>query len=173
MGICRNVRNGAFETNSSSSHTICMTYTDSFNDIIPEDDNGKINIFPGIFDWEPETFNDAATKASYCFTSILYNIDEKKLKNKKSFSKDEIMSALEGDEVKIFFSMLDEVLEDNLSKSILYNIKNDLAYPLGYIDHQSQDVPCQVFGDKNTLMNFIFNPSSTLIVTNDNIDFSY
>ena len=61
------VRKGVFETNSSSTHSISFGQGDEW-DTIEADDDGIIRIYKKDFDWEWQTYDDARTKAEYCYT---------------------------------------------------------------------------------------------------------
>lgn len=65
--IKRAIRNGVFETNSSSSHSITIVSGDYVADRLGVAD-GVCSIYSGEFGWEQETYRDAATKAAYCAT---------------------------------------------------------------------------------------------------------
>lgn len=70
------IRSCVFETNSSSTHSICITKNNNLL-MLPE----KIIFKLGNFGWEENIFNDTEHKASYLYTAIHYI--------KKYFSKKE------------------------------------------------------------------------------------
>lgn len=61
----RQIRRGAFETNSSSTHAINIFRSPHYN--IPE----SITVKPGEFGWEVETYGSPEDKLSYLYTWIL------------------------------------------------------------------------------------------------------
>lgn len=63
------IRNGVFETNSSSSHSISVAKDnmDFVMDTIYPDQNGVIKVFGEEFGWGWEKFNDSMTKLAYVF----------------------------------------------------------------------------------------------------------
>ena len=61
------VRKGVFETNSSSTHSISLEQGNEW-DTIETDDDGIIRIYKKDFGWEWQTYDDARTKAEYCYT---------------------------------------------------------------------------------------------------------
>lgn len=68
----RKIRKGVFETNSSSSHSICIDDKTFILDTLIPDADGVITIKAGQFGWEWKKYNDAKAKASYCLTGTLY-----------------------------------------------------------------------------------------------------
>lgn len=62
----KNTRKGVFETNSSSTHSLCVSNIKGMmdNSFYPNE-NGVLVIPGNEFGWEFEKYNDAATKASY------------------------------------------------------------------------------------------------------------
>ena len=63
----RKIRQGVFETNSSSTHSICIVKTADIR--IP----ASLHLTMGEFGWECENYNDSETKASYLYTGLLGN----------------------------------------------------------------------------------------------------
>lgn len=64
----RVTRNGVFETNSSSSHSITIVSGDYIVDRLGVSQDGICTIHSGEFGWEQETYQDSPTKAAYCAT---------------------------------------------------------------------------------------------------------
>lgn len=69
------IRNGVFETNSSSAHSISISDGDKqfVLDTIYPDQFGVIRVYGGQFGWDFVKFNDAETKLNYAFQD---NVDE-------------------------------------------------------------------------------------------------
>ena len=133
-------RVGVFETNSSSSHSISVCTDGKFaKPNFFKDSDGSITIFDGEFGWGIDTFNDAASKASYCAT---YAFGRSAQQN-----------------------VLRQVIAKHLNVSP-DSIK--FHYDGGYIDHQSSETADDVFSDVESLEAFIFNPGSELHIDNDN-----
>lgn len=61
------VRKGVFETNSSSTHSIAISYFDKSKLNIPK----HLNFQRGEYGWEFETYSDVDAKASYLYEAIL------------------------------------------------------------------------------------------------------
>ena len=145
------IRIGMFETNSSSTHVISIPSDCVIDDTIPADEDGKIVIEPGSYQWEWEVYDDAYMKASYCLTYILV-----------AFKK-------ESDEAKRRLKMLEEVIAEQTGKEVVLITQSpDDDYFFAAIDHQSVDVAEPVFKDKETLRRFIFSRKAYLATGNDN-----
>lgn len=144
------IRQAAFETNSSSCHSISFASGQVFTaDKLPITD-GVVYVFPGDFGCGPDEFNDACNKASYA----LVWAKENETKNP------ELLEMLR-----------DVILANTEATSVCFEPTPDAtSFPWGYIDHQSIEygVPQQVFKDAETLKNFIFNPKTVLYIRNDN-----
>lgn len=65
-------RHAVFETNSSSTHSISIAGDGECSDTLAVE-GGICEVWEGEFGWEEETYNDAATKASYCLTFAKHN----------------------------------------------------------------------------------------------------
>lgn len=61
------IRNRVFETNSSSTHSICISNKPQDEDYFVHD---RLVIYTGKFGWEIEKHFDFATKASYLLTYV-------------------------------------------------------------------------------------------------------
>ena len=131
------IRNGVFETNSSSCHSISIsdeTQPFVFDTIYPDLD-GKITIKGGEYGRGVFTrHNDVKTKLSYALTSTLYGVDE---------------------------NMLREIIQEQTSCD---NIELLVSEDYNYIDHDSVDI---VPRTKEELRNFIFNKNSWLFIAYD------
>ncbi len=142
----RKERQRAFETNSSSSHSITISNYGCPTDTLRVE-NGECAIFPGEFGWEIAAYNDAVTKASYCLTYA---------KHREEHSAKELL-------------MLEKVIKEHTgAEKVSFNESTDKYDPWGYIDHQSYDVCGDAFSDEASLVSFIFNPESILRTDNDN-----
>lgn len=136
------IRNGVFETNSSSCHSISIsdeTQPFVFDTIYPDLD-GKITIKGGEYGRGVFTrHNDVKTKLSYALTSTLYGVDE---------------------------NMLREIIQEQTGcDNIELLVSEDYNSPyFSYIDHESVDI---VPRTKEELRNFIFNKNSWLFIAYD------
>lgn len=139
------IRKNAFETNSSSSHS--LTIDASFNpiDTIIPDENGIIT-FDGNYEfgWDQDDFYGSYMKIIYCLIDLGAH---------QSSHRDE-------DGIKM---LLDVIKEHTGAKEIIIEIDSG-----SYIDHQSCGVTNELFESKEKLVNFIFNPDSYFSTDNDN-----
>lgn len=143
----RKERQQAFETNSSSSHSITISNCGCPTDTLRVE-NGECDIFPGEFGWEIAEYTDAVTKASYCLTYAKHRGEE--------HSPRELL-------------MLEKVVKDHTgAKKVNFIERTDEYSPWGYIDHQSQYECTDAFSNEADLLSFIFNPESVLRTDNDN-----
>ena len=67
----KSIRRYVFETNSSSTHSICITKSNVLNQ-----KQNYIKFQTGEFGWEQDTLSNPYEKASYLYTGILYNGQE-------------------------------------------------------------------------------------------------
>jgi hypothetical protein len=134
------VRNGVFETNSSSSHSISIADSNKefVLDTIYPNQNGIVFLSGGEFGWEWEKYNDAITKANYCLVDTEGNPERRE--------------------------MLFEVIKEHTGADLVEILSSDI----GYIDHDSVGTTNTAFESKETLKNFIFNKNSWLFTGNDN-----
>lgn len=74
----RQIRNGVFETNSSSTHAICITKANVNKRDLPN----HATFVHGEFGWENEEYSDLWSKASYLYQAICccYDGDERQEK---------------------------------------------------------------------------------------------
>lgn len=185
----RQIRNGVFETNSSSCHSLSINKVseikydkDMFEYRIHEDDN-KLHIGFGEFGWGYDVYTDPLDKLEYALTMVLgtecWGIDD--FYETKGFKLiDEfVRNTFECDGV-VIDDKIDKISHqptkwdnekmtwvDDLSKPVITWLSSD-----GYIDHQSlEDYSClQDFLDdwSVTLEDFVLNPGIKLIIDNDN-----
>lgn len=151
----KNIRNGIFETNSSSSHsiTICKVTNGIYDDTILPGENGIIVLTGGRFGWEWREYNDALTKANYCAIDVC---------GSEHYRED---SYREDDGYPIgnpkCVEMLKKVIEEFTGGTVVFSLD-------GYIDHQSKGTSLEAFKSEETLKNFLFCSSSELYTRNDN-----
>ena len=65
--MIKKIRHNVFETNSSSTHSICIAKDSSLT--IPK----EIHFGTGEFGWERNSLRSMYSKASYLYTGLLYN----------------------------------------------------------------------------------------------------
>jgi hypothetical protein len=136
------IRRSAFETNSSSTHSLTINFGKLEAEGLYK---GKtLEIETGEFGWEEEDYTDWQSKASYALTAANGSYGD----NKQSKKMD----------------MLEKVIQEHTGAASVVFL--DLKY--GYIDHQSYKVADEIFESEDTLKNFIFNENSVLHTDNDN-----
>lgn len=134
------IRESAFETNSSSTHSISIARGEQLDQTIKPNGDGVIEIYDGEFGWEQEIYTSPQIKASYLVTHLGEGGD----------------SGPEGE-------MLREVIKRHTrAKEVRF------IHTGGYIDHQSQNVAEQAFVNKVALAEFLFCSQSILQTDNDN-----
>jgi hypothetical protein len=134
----KKIREGVFETNSSSSHSITL----GVGEFIPSPlyrENGVTIIGQDEFGWEINDYSDSNTKAAYALTYA------------------------SGDESLI--EMLEKVVRREIGDA---GLQMDTECGNGYIDHQSSCIGNSIFESEDTLHRFIFNRASSLHTDNDN-----
>lgn len=140
----KTIRQNAFETNSSSTHSITINEGAEVFESISPDYDGVIRLTGGEFGWGWSKHDDAVTKANYCAVAALDDEFKTKLlidtiKNHTGALSVEIICTADWD-------------SDNRS----------------YIDHQSYGVAERAFLDEDSLKRFIFDRKSVLFLGNDN-----
>lgn len=157
----KNIRNGVFETNSSSTHSVSISSGCAVYDTLVPDDDGNIVLTGGQFGWEWETYTDPQTKANY---AAVYCSET----TESTFER-----------AAKYMEMLIKVIKEHTgAKNVVFNLTTDweearkLGVETSYIDHQSaiyEGGDCDfAFKDEETLKNFLFNPASKLETGNDN-----
>lgn len=155
------VRHAMFETNSSSSHSIVLGTNfvrDKMWKSCLSSDEGCFEIYRGYFQWGPERFTDAATKASYLATAIHI------IRNDPA--KQEVYLARLKRAVIEFTGVPNVVI-----KPYYHNGLHDGPDDDSGIDHMSEEVAFEVLNGDDAIekiKNFVFNTNSILYITNDN-----
>lgn len=131
-------REGMFETNSSSTHSISISERCNLDQMLYPDSEGTLVIRAAEFGWEEETYNDAYTKASYLVTYLNYNNDNEKF--------------------------LREVIGDFCKCNVEFICEGGYIdhQSFDYIDFVG------ILSSKENILNFIFNSDSVLNTDNDN-----
>jgi hypothetical protein len=150
-------RNGVFETNSSSTHSLAIDYNSSlmpqpFSDEIT--DQGYVEVHAGEFGWEVETFTSVWDKLSYVFTSAASGLGE-----------DVDANTVVGN-VKL--DLIREAVRKHTGLEVVFTTSDSSFWGHGYIDHQSSDVPDEAFESVDSMSQFLFAPRSYFETDNDN-----
>lgn len=168
--IRTSIRKNFPETNSSSSHSVSISLSGKYYK--PEEwnieiqDDGTIFIPDSTddFGWEFKKYNDVLTKIQYVSSIFYVKENPKKLKILK-----DVIKSFTGAKRVIF--EFEKNFEEEYRACLKKNEKmcsKDIADFGSGIDHGSNTVFPQILESKNTIKDFIFNPSSWLFLGNDN-----
>ena len=138
------VRAGVFETNSSSTHSLCITHSNLYNDMHKE-----IDFRMQDFGWEECKYNDCQSKANYMYTALCNN---------------------EEDDLIL---ILADVLRTQGIKATFEDPKDPkYSGDKAYIDHSYElnDVFRDIILDENKLLRYLFSTESFILTGNDNDD---
>lgn len=160
----RQIRQSCFETNSSSTHAICIA-TDSVYDI-PD----YVSFGFGEFGWSFDKLSSRRERANYLYTCLVDLIDDKnfdEFKTRLNF----IISTLIKNGVK-------DIDFDDYPQICLYVYGGDgeLHYCIrpndGYVDHSrcALDFINKVCSDEKMLLDYLFSDKSFILTGNDNSD---
>lgn len=140
------VRHGVFETNSSSTHSICIA-----REVVQFDKSKTVRFGIGEFGWEFYTLRSTEDKASYLYTGILSLEYDDYL--------DELKDLLDANGIKYEF-------EEPKYREISHG--KYLCH--GYIDHGYglSGFIRAVLKDSNKLISYLFSDKSFILTGNDN-----
>ena len=145
------VRQGVFETNSSSTHAIIIARegTHPYN---------RINFSIGEYGWEQRFYDGPNEKASYFYTAACALLG-KDVKN-------DIVKLLEP------YGIECEFRGTPVFRAYDYNGKTEYYLDNGYVDHyrEAEDFVNSLMNDASLLIDFIFNDESYVETGNDNDD---
>lgn len=158
----KQIRNSVFETNSSSSHSICVSKKKGlgWNNTLPVDSNGNLHIKFGEFGWGPEILSTPLEKIEYYCTD---NVGTLRWNEKKSWN-DLIYEYKNNSEIQELIKIIKENCPN--VKDVVFD-KGDKYYPFGYIDHDSSGITASI----KDLRDYIFNNSVYVIIDNDNSNY--
>lgn len=142
------IRKGAFETNSSSTHSICIS-----KEPVGDVKDRHIDFDIGEFGWQFDT----ADTADYLYTAILCQENYVELL-------DRLKTIL--DESGVHYTMKEPL--DKTWKDDLGYVHHYLEY--GYVDHDEdlRDFIEAVLSDKDLLFRYLFDNDSVVYTGNDN-----
>lgn len=154
----RQVRKGVFETNSSSTHAICIATGDIL--IFPKRVSFSFDDFGG----EEERYMDRRTRANYLYTALAYVEDTDVLLDYLSFIKKTLESRgieCEMDDFRFRINTYDDDID-------WYLIPSDE----GYIDHgrETREFVDAVCTNEDRLLHYLFSDRSYILTGNDNSD---
>ena len=167
------IRKSVFETNSSSTHSVCISGGDiSPSCLIVDDEDNKIHVNFGEYGWGYDELTSQNERLSYLCTMLI----ETECNNIQSV--DDIFETKGfkqiNDCIKENCNCDGIVFDDDLKIKTYKSGEKDVPYVdmNGYIDHQS----CEDYRNINDflndyhtdIMNFIFNDNVSVIIDNDN-----
>ncbi len=138
------VRKGVFETNSSSTHSLCITKNSLYDDMRKE-----INFRMQDFGWEENKYDRAEDKANYLYTALSNNGEDELICI--------IADTMRAHGIKATFEDPDDKYYGG-----------DKAY----IDHAGElfGVFKDIVLDEDKLLKFLFSTESFILTGNDNDD---
>lgn len=151
------IRQGVFETNSSSTHSICIAKKAKLT--IPE----SLHFAFGEFGWEFKTLRSLSEKACYLYTGLIRNDRQKDANRVLNFL------SKKGIEVTAEEPIYDVgSYTDDKGKTVEYKYGKNT----GFVDHDDElkeflDAVCK---DNEKLLQFLFSDLSFIITGNDNDD---
>lgn len=139
------IRKNVFETNSSSTHAMCVCTEKMPIDMFK---GQTLNFQFGDFGWEFFEYYFSGDKANYVYT-LAHNFDD-----------------LEEFENKVYQWGQEEGI------NVVFNSLEDSDCEIGYVDHgtEAEDFYNYITSSKEVFFNFIYNPKSFIITGNDNSD---
>jgi hypothetical protein len=169
-----------FETNSSSTHSIVVNSKDisklnnTLHTLHTSDNKSYVIVECNEFGWGVDQYTDAKMKLSYLVTYICSRISHdniKKIKDTSILNKDIIIknNLLETQYIELFTKLENIICKFCNCDELKIKFDADDYFPFGYIDHQSTAVPLKMLhSDDDYIIDYIFNPNSTLCIDNDN-----
>lgn len=141
------IRKGVFETNSSSTHAICITKNGIDKNQLPD----HISFKYGEFGWEFAVYDDTSTKASYLYQAVL--------------------DCFSGDKREEKLNIIKTLLADYDISCNFEIKKSEYDWQNGYIDHgyDTIDFVNAVLSDGEKLIKYLFG-DSFVVTGNDNGD---
>lgn len=157
----RQIRRGCFETNSSSTHAICIATDDVLN--IPKD----IHFGFGDFGWECDMYSSIRAKANYLYTCLPYVAEDyDTLIKYVTF----IYNTLKSHGVENITMDNFEIGVGSWGSDIDFYIQpaNDC-----YVDHgnEADEFVIAVCTDEDKLLHYLFSNKSYVETGNDNDDY--
>lgn len=162
----KQIRNSVFETNSSSSHSICVSTKKGlgWDNKLPVDQDGTLHIPFGEFGWGPEILSTPVEKISYYCTDHVGHLRNYCYGDDKKPWEDLIYEFKNKPEIQELIKIIKENCPD--VKDVMF-ISSDSYDPFGYVDHDSSGTS---YGVKD-LRDYIFNNSVYVIIDNDNSNY--
>lgn len=153
----KKIRQNVFETNSSSTHSICIAKNAELT--MPK----ELHFDFGEFGWECDTLRSVGEKSSYLYTGLIAN--------KRKDDADKIIQLLKHKGIEV---TAEEPIYENRSytnsegKLVEYTSSENT----GYVDHSNElgGFLDAIVSDEEKLLRFLFSDLSFIITGNDNED---
>ena len=157
----RTVRNGIFETNSSSVHVIAISKEE------PKKPPSSIVFGHGEFGWEFSYYSDSYSKANY-FNEAIQAMCGNKYWNDEEKRKEEVKAIQD----KIIACLAERGIEAVFEPDIYEQYESMRYYESGYIDHGTELIGWvnELLEDTDKLIRFLFSSDSYVETGNDNVD---
>ena len=152
------IRAGIFETNSSSTHAICISYE---SPKLPVSENTyELYFGHGDYGWENRILSDVLERASYLNEAINSFDDMKKV-----VYREKLIEILRKYNIRCNFA-------NNYFEVTSYG---EECYDSGYIDHgwETEEFVEAVLEDEDLLLRYLFSPNSMVVTGNDNCECCY
>jgi hypothetical protein len=161
------IRQGVFETNSSSTHAISVAgyYPEDWNISYKVPDKVHFDLSQE-FGWEIETYEDTESKASYLWLIICSMYDDYEDIDKLKATKEHLENVLRNAGVQEVTFDMGSYKESWRNDGSLY-----LDYP-GYVDHcyEAHDFAKALLDNDEMLLAYLFDSESCVATGNDNCD---
>ena len=146
----RQIRRQAFETNSSSTHAICISKEPVTDINFPS----SFDFTHGEFGWEQNVYTSPTAKGAYLNEAINSLPDDQAAEYRKKL-------------IKIF---KDHNIQPDFANNNYNIFDGDMYYDSGYIDHSEYlpDILEEIFKSEDEVLSFLFNDKSMVITGNDN-----
>lgn len=150
------IRNGVFETNSSSVHSICISKSHEF------EKQPEIYFGFGEYGWEESALDSVEERAAYLWTGIVNYFDDDISSVEET--KNQIIEMLNSEGIICEFAKY-RIEKSSFSDSQYCDID-------GYVDHSSElgEFINAVISDKDRLLRYLLSPNSVVYTGNDNTD---
>ena len=154
----RQIRQSCFETNSSSTHAICIATNSEY--VFPDSVDFKF----GEFGWEVDKLSSRSERADYLYTCLAYVGDLEKIKEYLSF----ISKTLHKHDIDVYFEDFRIEISDYDGEIHTWISPKEYCY----VDHGSEalDFVNAVCTDEWLLLDYLFSNDSFILTGNDNSD---
>lgn len=126
-------RNGVWETNSSSMHTVTIRGKRNINRNYRIKDT--IEVYLEEYGWNGDPCDDFMSKLAYAMSMVLNT----EYPNFNSYDDDFVVAQDELEELPGYQLLMDAIKEHGYCEKIIIERWNGAYYPYGYIDHQSYE----------------------------------